>query len=38
MQVKQKTGNIKDSAQSPSMKQKTEKQLRKLMKPKAYFL
>lgn len=38
MQVKQMTGNIKYSTQPSSMKQKTGKQLRKLMKPKLIFV
>ena len=32
------TGNIKYTTQHPSMKQKTGKQLRKLMKPKLIFV
>lgn len=38
MQVKQMIGNIKYSTQPPSMKQKTGKQLRKLMKTKLIFV
>lgn len=38
MQVKQMIGNIKYSTQLPSMKQKTGKQLRKLMKTKLIFV